>query len=769
MKNATPIGNFFDTFAREFFIDPNRSFKDFMEILKEHPDYAQMKSLKIDENMYNSLRTISYNKIVSTIATQLNPALSNLYFMPTETFLHAKFENGIWNGVGGTTDLIVIDGEGDVHIVDFKTLRVDAGLDISQQFNTKVEGTGTYKSKRSAWTEQLTAYAAILGKELGVIPTIRVAVLPVSYTRDGLAFKGDPNSSAAVDKFHPKPKDLSVTPNKKEDSDGNMTNEDFAQVLELKFDDNNEIAKELAVKPTKEQKEVRVKKTKKKKDTQEAKNTIQKEEEEKKKKKNKNSSPQGGPTTATLRVNNNSTINIGENIDLMNLFENYAESSGQIDDGIKNGIIYIEYIDKDNQPDNSSKVSISGYHAIAYYKPGKDGVHRFTEKSENATRVVLGRINKTTFETRTNETLKPGKTYGPFQITDFGSSKTTVDPEDKKNVSVDDLLKMGPHMYIISKEYDSDRNFIHTSKEGSSFGKISIFDFITETLKVKNPSKIKNLQALLEDSNNSGKVIFAKGDQVLLFDTIPNSEYPINVDHINSLIDAASKEKGGYPIWKAEMEELGKTITMEGLSSKREGNPDFHVAISEAKKTYKTNTPDSDEDIAHNAEKIAPFKNIRGPLITFYSLGGRVTSQSDEKGKVFYKLEVQHEDGKPTLKSIPMSKQQVIDTFNSIRVQIKPTEIDSLSGNPSSETLKKLTTVLKLPYSYTTHNGREGIEHAPYHVYATLILNVKQGKPTDSGKGTSNSTVDAEDLEEVVKNSKTSSDQIGRASCRERV
>jgi len=206
MMNAVVVGNYFDTFARMYYNNPNITIEQFIAELKNRPDYTQLSKIEVAKLFDDS------KKYFSDIKEQIKKDLNdpNLVFITDNIFVHSTFKNDKWDGVAGTLDMVVVDSAGKIHIYDFKTkAENNAKYPVTKK---SLEDTAFGDSYSQKWTKQQTAYSRLLKDSFGYTPNINIIVIPASYKLE--EFKGDVKNSEDVKAFKPTPYDVAFTKTK---------------------------------------------------------------------------------------------------------------------------------------------------------------------------------------------------------------------------------------------------------------------------------------------------------------------------------------------------------------------------------------------------------------------------------------------------------------------------------------------------------------------------------------------------------------------------
>jgi muramidase (phage lysozyme)/soluble cytochrome b562 len=190
VNNSLVIGNFVDTISRLFFNNENITYNEFIKELSTDitGDVKQM-SRMTGELQFN--QTISLlKKIKQELEAKYTKNGIKPIFKTKEFFLHVDgiFPNNkikingndtTYSGIAGTTDMIVIDGDGELHIIDFKS-------STPNSFKFRAQGFEGGPSNIDKWTEQLSEYSDILKNalQLEYSPKIGVVNIEVNYTKD---------------------------------------------------------------------------------------------------------------------------------------------------------------------------------------------------------------------------------------------------------------------------------------------------------------------------------------------------------------------------------------------------------------------------------------------------------------------------------------------------------------------------------------------------------------------------------------------------------
>lgn len=219
--NSVVVGNFFDTFARLYYRNPNLTIEEFKEALKQRKDYEQFKKLS-PEAIFNESKK-RFREIRDQIKKDLND--ENAIFITDDVFVHQDFKKDDWDGVAGTLDMIVITSDGKIHIYDFKS-KIESNTKYPVTLDSIL--TSTYgKQDRAKWARQQSAYAKMLSGLFGEVPDINIIVIPVKYSRE--EFKGDYKNIEDIDNFKPSPSNLTLPKSR-------------PFIVKLEYKDNNQLS-----------------------------------------------------------------------------------------------------------------------------------------------------------------------------------------------------------------------------------------------------------------------------------------------------------------------------------------------------------------------------------------------------------------------------------------------------------------------------------------------------------------------------------------------
>ena len=218
LMNAVVVGNYFDTFARLYYNNPNLTKEEFEIALKKRKDYTQLSEIDV-KVLFEGSKT-RFSNIKKQIQKDLND--NNLVFITDNIFVHSNFKNEEWAGVAGTLDMVVVDSKGKVYIYDFKTKSENSSKATVKGIETPYKDQETYQEK---WTKQQTAYSRLFKDTFGYVPDINIIVIPITYKKQ--SFEGKFDSFEEREKFKPVPSNVQ------------FGSEPF--IYKLKYDENNKL------------------------------------------------------------------------------------------------------------------------------------------------------------------------------------------------------------------------------------------------------------------------------------------------------------------------------------------------------------------------------------------------------------------------------------------------------------------------------------------------------------------------------------------------
>jgi hypothetical protein len=218
LMNAVVVGNYFDTFARMYYNNPDLTQEQFESELKKRKDYKQLSQIEVSKLFEESKKRFSDIKA----QIQIDLKDDNLEFITDNIFVHSNFKNGEWDGVAGTLDMVVVDSKGKVYIYDFKTKTENSSKVTVKGIETPYQDQETSQQK---WTKQQTAYSRLFKDTFGYVPDINIIVIPVTYDKQN--FTGKFDSFKDRESFKPAPSNVKFgsTP----------------FIYKLKYDENNKL------------------------------------------------------------------------------------------------------------------------------------------------------------------------------------------------------------------------------------------------------------------------------------------------------------------------------------------------------------------------------------------------------------------------------------------------------------------------------------------------------------------------------------------------
>ena len=217
LMNAVVVGNYFDTFARLYYNNPNLTQEQFENELKKRKDYNQLSQIDVKDLFEGSkTRFLAIKKQI-----QIDLKDNNLVFITDNIFVHSDFKNGEWDGIAGILDMVVVNSKGKVYIYDFKTKSENSSKATIDSIESKRYG----ESYQEKWTKQQTAYSRLFKDTFGYVPDINIIVIPITYKLQ--SFTGKFDSFKDREKFKPIPSKVK------------FGSEPF--IYKLKYDENNKL------------------------------------------------------------------------------------------------------------------------------------------------------------------------------------------------------------------------------------------------------------------------------------------------------------------------------------------------------------------------------------------------------------------------------------------------------------------------------------------------------------------------------------------------
>lgn len=198
-------GNYVDAIGRYYFDHTSHNYEDFVKEFKESRNYLEdLESKNNDENKSKYLQFIDnsenskqiFNRtleLFEEIEGKIReiPGLEDAVIFSKEILLSYYFNeekenNGILSdGIGGSTDLIAVDSEGNFHIFDIKST-----ITNTDTLEKKIE------KNELNWKAQQDVYSEMLERLTGKDVTTNIIAIGVNYTQEGeipLGFKVDSN------------------------------------------------------------------------------------------------------------------------------------------------------------------------------------------------------------------------------------------------------------------------------------------------------------------------------------------------------------------------------------------------------------------------------------------------------------------------------------------------------------------------------------------------------------------------------------------------
>ncbi len=561
--NAVVVGNYFDTFARMYYANPNLTIEEFTTELEKKSDYTQLSKIEIAKLFDDSKQRLL--EIKNQIQKDLKD--DNLVFITDNIFVHTAFKNGEWDGVAGTLDMVVVDSKGKIHIYDFKT-KADNNAKFpvtKKSLSENVFG----ESIQEKWTKQQTAYSRVLKDTFGYTPSINIIVIPVSYKTE--AFTGDFKNSEDVKAFKPTPYDVAFTKTR-------------PFIFNLIFDKNNKLVVAL--------------------------DTV-------------HDVPPAPipPIIPPIDIKNDVSVNTSNSGGVVNVSANGYKALS-----IKDNLIVSDYLRKGDPAfyELEGSVNESGVPRIdmvVYYNPN---TKRFQHPEKGVTeRIIIGRNFKKEYSdlpVRFAKEIKASKD-GRVETRVEGApilNKRNFIAANKVKLTPEDVKALLPDMYVIGKSYASDEAMTLLAKEVDKSHAEYVQDFLN-VYRRKNPGvsvkAIKQIQDILEKPVNNGKVAWIKKDQVILFDTITNAEYAPGKALIEAAVEKLSVGAKGEASWRVRVEDqpLNQTVSKRaGTVDYSSEKPNFRGRLIEffsggpSYRNKEQNKPEAEQEIIYKIEYIEP-------------------------------------------------------------------------------------------------------------------------------------------------------------------
>jgi hypothetical protein len=203
--NGSIVGNYVDILGRTVFQNEDITFVEFKSIAEADPKSgAQYVNLNTEET-FNSLlpvlKTIKGELIKKHTVNGVIPV-----FVSDELLLSVildKIKN--FDGLAGTPDIVIVDGNGDYFIYDLKSKKQSGRPITVDTLNVPFDSKS--KSDTKKWTDQQSVYARLFEEIIGQAPnTVNAIVIPVDYDRED--FEGDYKEEELNKTFKPNPSEL---------------------------------------------------------------------------------------------------------------------------------------------------------------------------------------------------------------------------------------------------------------------------------------------------------------------------------------------------------------------------------------------------------------------------------------------------------------------------------------------------------------------------------------------------------------------------------
>lgn len=662
MLGATTVGNQVDLLGRLLFDNSKLTYKEFKKIFEKESKNKNLSQL-VTEQEFDKLK-----EGILTVKNQILEKYLGIKFLTSEHLFYnltKSLEN--YDGVGGTTDILGIDTDGNIHIFDLKSIKSSNKNPVTQQSVRKsfTEQDGTESiSNHEKWSKQQKLYAELL-KNLGFkVGTQNIVAIPVNYANEH--FEGDPNNDEEInsytntvkltspitspipaflveltreydsvnqviqrlrDAFIPKFKSeeeikqamkdelyyevhtFRVIPEKNSNGKYEVVDADDGALLDEldTIEEANARVEELNAKAALKKEQITNKYNKLLEDFRQQKQQDKEASAEVKKEEPKKA-------TVTLSSGINSVVDIA------------PFKTPQADD-----LLILEYLQEGDPMFIEAKSNT--VHVAAYFdKKAK----RFTS-DKSGHRVLVGTLNANSNKATQSYVLNKMRSLNQnsiqisLNVGNLNYKNSFKKDEKEKNVkllnpTIEALEALRPYLYVLGASFLEDESLL--LDENGVLEPDKILDKLNnDYLKNKGVPLFSgvdgevarnNLMKQLEDSNNWGKVIAIVGNQLVLFNTIPLSNDQISLDKLDEELEEGSKLPKGKPI----------TIT---VAVKRDSTQ-----------------PNKGES-----------PNIRGSLIKFYS---------DGKGGFYKVIDQKNEKGKYVTK--PYTKEQIKEELSEIRVQI---------------------------------------------------------------------------------------------------
>jgi hypothetical protein len=297
---------------------------------------------------------------------------------------------------------------------------------------------------------------------------------------------------------------------------------------------------------------------------------------------------------------------------------------------------------------------------VVYYKDKSFG--QPTTKSKRIILQVGFGLDEYKLTKRFADEIKAGKERVETKATYVNFNKTKkLTPDNKKQLSIEEVEAIKPYLYVIGKSFSSDENIVllNSEKDGENF--LSVSDFISD-LKDKHPD-LKNFQEvenILRHKDVNGKVVFIKGNTIIPLDTITNEDYAPNKEFITEFLDKLSSEATGMADWRIDID--GRFL---GDAVKKRS------------------------DVKDYTNETSP--NFRGRLIEYFASGPQ--HRQANPTELLYKIKYNEEEGKS--EPIYLTKEQALEELLAIRVNIDHADLRAENSSKGLDGL--LADVLRVP------------------------------------------------------------------------
>jgi hypothetical protein len=360
---------------------------------------------------------------------------------------------------------------------------------------------------------------------------------------------------------------------------------------------------------------------------------------------------------------------------------------------------------------------------VVYYKDKS-----FGQPTKGSKRIILqegfGKDEYKLTERFANE-IKAGKERIETKVTYVNLNKTKkLTPDNKKQLSIEEIETIKPYLYVIGKSFSSDENIVllNSEKDGENF--LSVSDFISD-LKDKHPD-LKNFQEvenILRHKDVNGKVVFIKGNTIIPLDTITNEDYAPNKEFITEFLDKLSSEATGMADWRIDID--GRFL---GDAVKKRS------------------------DVKDYTNETSP--NFRGRLIEYFASGPQHRQKNPTE--LLYKIKYNEEEGKS--EPIYLTKEQALEELLAIRVNIDHADLRAENSSKGLDGL--LADVLRVPAmpakGFTDLYNVVGLEDIDGVPTASETIQLESEEVVTLEEKETTETTTSEELREEDKKSDTS-------------